>query len=161
MPKKYHERFGIELGVDEAKRRFVNRVLNFLLDHILPFASRMSRSAPAELEKYICHKLGERYTGLGCLEKIIGKDFDKCLQVLEALYANLKWQALAGPGIESILAETEIDIGIRWENSQFRPAGAPALDATLVDDPLNLLVAPEYKGISDAFQKGLNHFLHS
>ena len=34
MTKKFHERFELDLGVDEAKRRFVNRVLNFLINDI-------------------------------------------------------------------------------------------------------------------------------
>jgi hypothetical protein len=162
MTKKFHERFGIELGVAEGKRRFVNRVLNFLLEHIVQLARRMNAfSGQSELEKYICSKLGERYASSGCMEVIIGKDFDKCLRALEALHANPTWEVQAEQGIQGIFDETEIDIGIRWENGQFLPAGAPALDSALVTDPLNLLAAPAYKGTSDAFKKGLDHFLHS
>lgn len=34
MLNKFHERFAIDVGVDEAKRRFVNRVLNFLFGRV-------------------------------------------------------------------------------------------------------------------------------
>lgn len=162
MPRKYHERFGIELGVAEAKRRFVNRVLNFILDHIRDVAWNIDEyAAQAELDKYLCSKLGERYTGRGCLDTVLGTDFDTCLRALEALSAHSDWNMEAERGIKTILAETEIDIGIRWENGHFLPSGAPALDAALVSDPLALLVTPEHKGVADAFKKGLDHFLHS
>jgi hypothetical protein len=162
MPTKFNERFGIDLGVAEGKRRFVNRVLNFLFGTIMRDADEDDPfTGKAELEKYICSKLGERYAGLGSLERLIGHDFDKCLITIEALFAHSEWREHAETGIQGILAETEVDIGIQWKNGQFRSAGAPALDAALVSDPLNLLVEPEYKGISDAFKKGLDHFLHS
>jgi hypothetical protein len=70
------------------------------------------------------------------------------------LNGTLLWQ-------KKLLAETEIDIGIRWEDGHFLPAGAPVLDSALVNNPLNLLNTPEYKGVSVAFGKGLDHFLHS
>ncbi len=161
MPK-LHERFGIELGVEEGKRRFVNRVLNFLLESAKKEAGfRDGMSGEIELERSLCSKLGERYAGRGCLENKIGADFVKCLQALEALYEYPQWKIFTERGIQSILADTEVDIGIRWGNGQFLPAGAPVLDSALVNDPLNLLNIPEYKGVSEAFRKGLAHFLHS
>ncbi len=161
MPK-LHERFGIDLGVEEGKRRFVNRVLNFLLETAESHAGlHGGMDGVIRLEKYLCSKLGERYSGRGCLERQIGADFPKCLQALEALYEYPQWKIFTEKEVQSILADTEVDIGIRWANGQFLPAGAPALDSTLVNDPLNLLSTPEYKGVSAAFQKGLNHFLHS
>jgi len=57
--------------------------------------------------------------------------------------------------IKGLLAETEVDIGIRWEDGHFPPTEASALDDALVNDPLNLLNTPEYKGVSDAFKKDL------
>ena len=163
---RFHERFGIDLGVAEGKRRFVNRVLNFLIENILRRADDLN--GRQEIERYLCSKLGERYAGFGCLEKTIrpGSDtgsyaFENCLRAIEALFEHPKWKVLTETGILGILAETEVDIGVRWENGKFLPAGAPALDVALVSDPLNLLNTPEYKGVSDAFKKGLDHFLHS
>lgn len=161
MSQKFHERFGIELGEVEGKRRFVNRALNFLLDQVCASAARSSLNAKVELEKFICSKLGERYGGLDSLGDAIGTDFNACLRALEALYAHPSWKTVAEHGITEILRDTEIDIGIRWGNGHFIAAGAPALDTALVGDPLNLLGKPEYKGVSDAFTKGLSHFLHS
>jgi hypothetical protein len=161
MSPKFHERFGIELGVAEAKRRFVNRALNFIFDHCMKLAFSFDRWAGrADLAKYICSKLGERYSDHDKTEKFMQEDFDKCLIILEALYHHRTWSDTAAKGIQALLSEAEVDLGIRWENGQFRPAGAPALDQALVSDPLNLF-GPEYKGVSEAFQKGLDHFLHS
>lgn len=160
MRQNYHERFGIELGVAEAKRRFINRALNFVLNEVLPAEVR-GHEHREKLERYICSKLGERYAGLGCLERILETDFDRCLRTLESLYEYPDFKDTVACRIPSILTETEIDIGIRWSKGQFLPAGAPILDQALVSDPLNLLDTQTYKGVSDAFSKGLDHFLHS
>ena len=52
-------------------------------------------------------------------------------------------------------------MGIRWENGRFLPSGAPVLDQKLVDDVVGILTFSQHKGISDAYMKGLGHFLNS
>lgn len=163
MPK-FHERFAIEVGVEEGKRRFVNRVLNFLIETAKEHAGVLEGATGGiDLERYLCSKLGERYTGFDCLKQVMGTDFDKCLQALEALYKYPRWTSFTNMAVKSIIDDTEVDIGIRWDmdNGHFLPAGAPVLDDALVNDPLNLLKTAEYKGVSEAFSKGLDHFLHS
>lgn len=160
--ERFHKRFGLELGVEEAKRRFVNRVLNFLLDTIPHLAAdKYGWPKMLHVEKLICNKLGERWTDEGCLKGLVGTDYDTCLRALEALYCHPDFGEHVDTEVKDILTTAEIDIGIRWGNGQFLPAGAPFLDDALVNDPLNLLNIPEYKGVSDAFRKGLDHFLHS
>ncbi|MBA3967690.1 MAG: hypothetical protein H0X47_18305, partial [Nitrospirales bacterium] len=162
MMKKFQERFGLDLGVNEAKRRFVNRVLNFLIHEIhIVACQRYSIDGWISLERHICSKLGEQWRSSGCLSSVINNDFEKSLQAIEALYAHSNFVDLANDGITSILQDTEIDIGIRWENGRFLPSGAPVLDQKLVDDVLGILSSSQYKGISDAFMKGLGHFLNS
>ena len=164
MSEKFHQRFGLNIEVEEVKRRFVNRVLNFL---IIEFPNRFDIFDEKFVEQHICTKLGERWTEQGCLESLMGTDFDKCLRAMEALFTkplfnnHPGYRQVAQDGVTAILHDMEIDIGIRWENGHFLPAGAPSLDHALVTDPLNLLNVPEYKGISTAFQKGLDHYLHS
>jgi hypothetical protein len=162
---KFNKRFSIELGVEEGKRRFVNRVLNFLFLNMVRVAVEVNRNNGwSHLEQYLCSRLGERYDRAGCLERLIGDDFDKCLQVLEALYEYPPWKSMQDQmewQIRGLLSETEVDIGVRWEDGQFLPAGSPVMDNALVNDSLNLLNMSEYKGVSVAFQKGLNHYLHS
>lgn len=162
MTKKFHERFEIDLGVDEAKRRFVNRVLNFIINDIhIVACQRDDLNGWASLERHICSKLGERWNGLGCLSSVINVDFEKCLKAIEALYAYPNYADLARDGVTSILQDTEIDIGIRWERGRFLPSGAPVLDEKLVNDVLGILSSSQYTGVSDSFKKGLDHFLNS
>lgn len=160
--KKFHERFELDLGVDEAKRRFVNRVLNFLIHEIQIVAChRYGIDGWMSLERHICSKLGEQWRGHGCLSSVVNYDFEKSLQAIEALYAHPKFVGLANDGIALILQDTEIDIGVRWENGRFLPSGAPVLDQKLVSDVLGILSSSQHKGVSDAFMKGLDHFLNS
>lgn len=162
MTKKFHERFEIDLGIDEAKRRFVNRVLNFLIHDIhIVACRRYDLDGWASLERHICSKLGEQWRGLNCLSSVVNNDFEKSLQAIEALYTHPNFVDLANDGITSILQDTEIDIGIRWEKGRFLPSGAPVLDEKLVNDVLGILSSSQYKGVSDPFKKGLDHFLHS
>ena len=162
MTKKLHERFELELGVDEAKRRFVNRVLNFLIHDIhIVACQRYDLNGWASLERHICSKLGEQWRGMNCLSSVVNNDFEKSLQAIEALYAHPNFVDLANDGITSILQDTEMDIGIRWEKGQFLPSGAPVLDEKLVDDVLGILSSSQHKGVSDPFKKGLDHFLNS
>ena len=138
MTKKFHERFEIDLGVDEAKRRFVNRVLNFLIDDIRIFAcEEYGLNGWGSLERHICSRLGERWSH-GCLSLVVKSDFEKCLQAIEALYTHPHYADRANHGITSILQDTEIDIGIRWEKGRFLPSGAPVLDEKLVNDVLGI-----------------------
>ena len=162
MTKKFHERFELDLGVDEAKRRFVNRVLNFLIHDTHIVACQLyGLNGWDSLERHICSKLGEQWRGSNCLALVVNNDFEKSLQAIEALYAHPNFVDLANDGITSILQDTEIDIGIRWEKGRFLPSGAPVLDEKLVNDVLGILSSSQHKGVSDPFKKGLDHFLHS
>ena len=159
MTKKFHERFELDLGVDEAKRRFVNRVLNFLINDIhIVACRRYGLDGWASLERHICSKLGERWNGMGCLSSVVNSDFEKCLQAIEALYAHPNYVGLANDGITSILQDTEIDIGIRWEKGRFLPSGAPVLDEKLVNDVLGIISSSQYKGVSIHSKKDLAIF---
>ncbi len=154
MTKKIHERFGLDLGVNEAKRRFVNRVLDFLIHEIhIVACQRYGIDVWISLERHICSKLGEQWRSPRCLSSVVNNDFEKSLQALEALYAHPNFVDLANDGITSILQDTEIDIGIRWENGRFLPSGAPVLDQKPVDDVLGILSSSQRKGVSDAFMK--------
>lgn len=116
------------------------------------------------LTKAVITELGEKYKGDSSIEDFVSSDFLMNLRAIEALSFQL---AQAGNSdtldhiIETIFAQCETDIGIRWNNGHFLPAGAPALDDRLVNDVLGILGSSKYKGISDPFIKGLYHFLNS
>jgi hypothetical protein len=60
-----------------------------------------------------------------------------------------------------LLSESEVDLGIRWQNGQFVKSGAALLDESLVNDPLHWLRSSGYETVLTPFQKGLSHFLHA
>jgi hypothetical protein len=157
--KKYHERFNIDVGTDEAKRRFVNRAHNSI-EAILKWASDTAYRS-SEVEKYVCTHLGERWERSGCLASILGDSFDEHLRALEA-FAQFPWpelNRLAKSAITTILGQAETDLGIRWENDNFLPSGSPLLDQELVNHVLGSMALQE--GVLIPFRKGLDHFLRS
>jgi hypothetical protein len=159
MAHKFHERFKLDINLDEARRRFVNRANNELIS-TLGMLENVSGDGEG-VERFICSKLGERWKGWGCLSTIIGDDFFVHVQALEALYAHPASMPQAVVSIHQIMADTEIDIGLRWENGSFLPSGSPLLDAKLVNDVLGCLKENQYGGVATPFRKGLEHLLQS
>jgi hypothetical protein len=158
MGHRFHERFNLELDLNEARRRFVNRAHNALLSTL---KTLQNRGIASEVERFICSKLGERWNGWGCLSSIIGDDFFVHVRALEALYAHPGGRDLANASIHQIMKDTEVDIGLRWETDSFLPSGAPLLDAKLVNDLLGCLKEAQYGGVATPFHKGLEHLLQS
>lgn len=162
MALKFHQRFDIEVGLDEARRRFVNRVHNFIKAELLPMIMQLQGiNAGHRLEKYLCSKLGERWTGLSSLENALLNDYHVHLRAIEALFTNPETRGQTDSVIKQILYDSEVDLGIRWDNGHFLPSGAPLLDKTLVNDVLGYLATKGYEGVLEPFRKGLDHFLHS
>lgn len=159
---KFHQRFNIDLPIDEAKRRFVNRAHNFILHGLPGQLSSWRIGYINDIEKFICDKLGERYTGIYCLSSILGDDFFVHLRALEALFKNADTKQLTDEAAKSFIDDSELDLGVRWQNGQFIASGSPLLDEKLVDDVLiQLKKNSHYKGVLDAFGKGLDQFLRS
>lgn len=162
MTQKFHQRFNIEVSLDNARRSFVNRVNNFIVPDLLMNVFRKIGSASAnDLEKYLCSKLGERWNGWGCLQNVLLDDYHLHLRAVEALFENSATKDLTDRTIKKILLDSEIDIGIRWDNGHFLPSGSPLLDEKLVNDVLGFLGAKGHDGVLMPFRKGLDHFLHS
>jgi hypothetical protein len=63
--------------------------------------------------------------------------------------------------IESVLKESEVDLGIRWRNEKFIKSGAELLDQKLVNDVLHWLRDKTYKDVLTPYEKGLRHFLEA
>jgi len=81
MNSKFHERFNIDVDMEEAKRRFVNRAYNLIFNSFLP----QGLADPSIARRKVITALGEIYRRGDVLENHIGNDFYKCLQALEAL----------------------------------------------------------------------------
>ena len=90
-------------------------------------------------------------------------DFDKCLRILEILYKSLPISdsKQLSSIVTSTLKDSEIDLGITWEEGLFIRTGAKILDQELVNESLRWLSGPIYKNVYVPFEKGLTHFLQS
>ncbi len=161
MAQKFNERFGIETGQEEARKRFVNRVQNEILSR---FWYRLPRDVRDEAHMTVLTILGIQ-TGpnpYGPQWQDITDDFWLNVRTVEAMYQAVPaYRKQLSSAVEAILSISEIDLGIRWDNDHFLPSGAPVLDDKLVNDVLNCLTAPKYEGVRKPFHKGLEHLLQS
>lgn len=168
MTARFHERFEIEVGIDEAKRRFVNRAKNSLRTKG-PVAEYWAIGAPARTRVTfaIANAVGEElvdYTLFqNALDRYVGHDLYRCLQAIEACWHTMpSWDRdKLGAIVETLLQECEVDLGIRWENGKFLRSGAGLLDQELVNEPLRWLADPKYENVRVPFQKGLTHFVNA
>jgi len=156
MTQKFHQRFNIQIPIEEAQRRFVNRAHN----HMESLFNRLGLSSNRfDRESAVCSKLGIRYVYMKPLHVLVGEDFEQNLHALESLYLQDDLGPWADKVVKEILNDSEVDLGIRWEKGQFIRNDAPLLDEKAVNDVLGLTNTPEYRGVDQAFRKGLTLFL--
>ena len=182
MAAKFHERFDIEVGQEEARKRAVNKI------HNIVFSSLTELPRYEDIEREILTALGDRWVSTHDFHKQVGDDFDRNLQAIEVLYQALdpkRWKQMVvheyrDTGAEEnkklkyytyqqhlkiwicrILEEAEVDLAIRWNSGQFIKSGAALLDERLVNDPLQWLRSSGYETVLTPFKKGLSHFLHA
>jgi hypothetical protein len=173
MVEKFHERFDIEVSLDEAKRRFVNRVDNLIFSELLSEA--LSSNTRVSFKRKIVAALGETYESRSISNYVSG-DFYKTLHALEAFYdaffspgpylvdnyellARRECKTLLEEYIVRFLVGAEVDLGVRWENGCFVKTGAVLLDKSLVNDVLHWLRDKSYEDVLTPYEKGLRHFL--
>lgn len=160
--RSFHERFDIEVGVDEAKRRFMNRVTNRIF-----YVFIGNNSTEGQRQNWLlvaASALGEEFVFNTSYNEYIGGDFYRCLRVLEALYEKLEGTELGrelSATIDDTMAQSEIDLGIRWQPPAFVRTGAKVLDERLVNEPLRWLSGAKYETVCDPFSKGLSHYLEA
>ena len=156
---KFHERFDIEVDLPQAKRRFVNRVHNEIF---LSFLSRFLVDDKSNLDRAVASALGEKYRWSQYLDDLVGSDFLRNLQAIEALFAVLS-NELQGQKlnllIQRLLSQSEVDLGIEWHSGRFLRKGAALLDEILVNDPLRWLRTAGYQSVLSPFENGMSHFL--
>ncbi|MCH9029118.1 MAG: hypothetical protein IH819_05780 [Bacteroidetes bacterium] len=160
---KFHQRFtNIDIGADEARRRFTNRLLYVLFpsypsitDNQLPLASRA---------------LGEPAKNVNDFETVIRSDFYRLLDMLERLVTilpneNAKTGGLTATDlseqIKQELDSVDIDLEIEWRDGKFYHRGARLLDDKLVDDPLEWLKNSGLSTVYEPFTKALDHLLRA
>jgi hypothetical protein len=157
---KFINRFNIEVGQDEARKRFVNRAYNRIF---YKFYYDLDEDERYTIHLEIVSALGDKYLSNKNLEYHIGDDFYLNLLALETLYQSLDHydQESCAMLIKLLVHESEIDLGIRWTNGRFIRSGAKLLDDKLVNDVIHWLHENKYSSVLTPFEKGLNHFLHS
>ncbi len=167
-PRLFHERFDIEVGMDEAKQQFVNRI-NLLVFEDMSVGTLQTRLAARRislhyLTKYVALTLGERMPNVYNPAVFVGDDFLRCLLVLEALYEALETVGLENElsdRIQTAIKASALDLGIDWQPPAFVRTGAPLLDESLVKEPLRWLEGTKYESVRKPFSKGLSHYLEA
>lgn len=159
MIREFHTRFRIEVPLEAAKKRFVNRALNRVFD------SYMWRlQDPHSIKRAIVTALGDYCYDHKDLQQYIADDFHRCLLALEALYYAVPDGRSAGQVdglIEELLSSSEVDLDVRWRDGGFYPAGAEELDRGLVDFNLDWLRLQGLDTVAQPYRKGLHHFLEA
>ncbi len=169
QPLPFHQRFNIEVNMEAARQRFINRLFNLIDDDFLGFTRKQCALLEyVEAFKYVAFKLGIRYDGINTLGYYAGDDFLQILKAVEALFEAFQMQQNYANSadrlskiIEFVISESEIDLGIQWRSGIFYPSGAKLMDEELVNEPLKWLADPQYNNVIGPFKKGLTHYLEA
>jgi len=170
MDNNIYQRFNIEIGIEEVRTRFINRVYNLVFGHHLDLLTTY-RGFGEFILLNVANKLGEKHGG-GAIGYYVKDNFIKCLLAVEAIYEALSAIQIfsddrESPGsakhdfdilMQDILSQNEVDIGISWNDGIFTRTGAKLLDENLVNEPLKWLSDPKYQIVQEPFEKGLRHF---
>jgi uncharacterized protein (UPF0332 family) len=157
---KFIERFNIDIGQEEAKRRLVNRAYNRVFYN---FFYDIPENTRYQIHREIVSALGDKYSYHKTLSGHVEDDFYRSLLALETFFKSASSYYRSGVDklVKQLLEESEIDLGVRWENGRFIKSGAKLLDDKLVNDILDWLRDKRYSSVLAPFEKGLDHFLHS
>jgi len=165
VPSPFHERFDIQLRIDEARGRFLNRVHNHIFDNFFNDPAMISDDTKRGLVLgNVADVMGEEFDWDNDFDDYVEGDFYRCLQVLEASYDALRGvrqKEELTQLIDLVLKESEVDLGVEWKDGKFIRTGAKLLDQKLVNEPLHWLSDRKYKNVYVPFAKGLSHFLEA
>jgi len=160
MSSDFHERFKIQVDLDEAKRRFINRIKGSIYESFI-YSLPDSKATKKKALFYFGEKDRHGYS----LEQFVGEDFYNHLRMLEAIYRACSNSTHRRDKLDDLIKDSlilsEVDLGVRWKEGRFLPSGAELLDERLVNDSLRWLSKPEHESVLNPFQKGLDHFLRS
>src|SRR2546423_7309421 len=78
----FHERFEIQIGVNDAKQRFIRRVSNYIFENF--FDSEIDDTIKTRVVLWqVANALGEEYESYNDFKDYVKGDFHRCLHVLE------------------------------------------------------------------------------
>ena len=160
LQQPFYKRFNISIDVEEAKRRFVNRIRNQVFDGF--FEHDVEEDiVRGDVLWGIANDLGEEYEWDGAFDDYVLSDSDRCLQVLESAYRALDSQKLKKQLSDLVfdaVKSSEVDLDIDWRQGVFVPKGALLLDEALINENLTWLSDPKYVNVYGPFDKGLTHY---
>ncbi|MEX0803407.1 MAG: hypothetical protein WD688_08840 [Candidatus Binatia bacterium] len=172
MAEPFHKRFNVEVAVNEARRRFVERIRT-LTWSMVEQLYRTDRHDMNSLLQTINFHLGERHHPVthpsDVMEQwdaFVGDNFTKCLCMTEAVrvgFVRYSPETVA-QFIKVVIAaveNSEFDLEISWDGKIFTRKGAMLLDEKLVNEPLEWLRDPKYQNALIPFEKGLKHWMEA
>ena len=156
----FHERFEVPVQIDEAKQRFVNRIHNRIFRH---FLLNESEGRPYVILEAIANELGLLYGSGSAVNNYVQNDYHRTLQAIEGMRKALvsDKQARFDPIVVQTLKESELDLGITYEQGLFIKTGAKLLDENLINKPLRWLSSSVYEAVRQPFAKGLTRLLEA
>ena len=160
MSQKFSERFEVDIDIGKAQQRFVNRAYNLIF---LDLFYNLNESDKDKIHREIVTSLGDKFYYHKDISEYIGNHFLRNLQALEKFYqvCPIYRKGELAKLIDRLFEESEVDLGVRWENGRFIRSGAKLLDEKLVNDIISWIREKEYSSVKAPFEKGLEHFLHS
>lgn len=172
MAEPFYKRFNIEVGLNEARRRFIERIRT-LTWSLISNAYTSERKDMNALLQAVNFRLGERHHSvhfpsdlMNQWDAFVGDDFSKCLNMTEAVHTGLANQRFSPDtvasfveGVTTALQNSEFDLEISWDGKKFTRRGAKLLDEKLVNEPLEWLRDPKYRNVLVPFEKGLKHWM--
>jgi len=171
MSDPFHKRFNIDVKLEGAQRRFIERVriaTRIALDELdnTVWLDRVLETA--------CFRIGTRPSSVHYLTRfmehwddVVGEDFTQCLRMTEAVHGailGINKDTLAkalSDGIATALRMSEVDLEIEWNGRIFTRKGAKLLDDRLINDPLHWLRDAKYENVLKPFEKGLKHWMEA
>ena len=155
------KRFNIQISVNDAQRRFINRVENQIFENFFQqdIEEKIVRS---EILWKVAHELGEAYDWDKWFSSYYKLNYLPCLHTLEVSYSALKTKKQRtelSSLINFVLKSSEIDLGITWKDGIFVPKGALILNEGLVNENLKWLSEKKYENVYKPFEKAIRHYL--
>jgi hypothetical protein len=160
----FHERFAIEVGIQDGQQRFINRVSIHVFQDMTDGTLRDLLFSQGiglhDVAGFVAFKLGEPLGNSPNPMAFVQGDFLRCLRVLEAyiVFDSLGVGDALSERIDNAMNTSEVDLEVRWQPPTFVRTGAPVLDKQLVNDSLGLLREGEYTTVLEPFEKGLAHY---
>ena len=162
----FYQRFNIEVGTDEARERFINRVISQVKQDLGMLEEGRKAGHYAEATYHAAIKVGAEYNVYSKFSDYVEDSFYDCLIALEAIHEvfvarSYREAEKLSNLIQYAISLSETDLSIEWREGAFWPSGAKLLDEALVNENLKWLADKGYQDVSVPFEKGLRHFLEA